>query len=69
MKVPLYAVSSDCSATRLRPAAPSNLQRKTPPEGMMVGGRFVPGNVHMHLNGIADPEDYHKHSNLCDFAR
>jgi len=31
--------------TRLRPAGPSNLIRETPPEGMEIAGRFVPGNV------------------------
>jgi hypothetical protein len=29
----------------MRPAAPSNLVRETPPEGMEIAGHFVPGNV------------------------
>jgi len=31
--------------TRLRPAAPSNLIRETPPEGMKIAGHFFPGKV------------------------
>jgi len=31
--------------TRLRPAAPSNLIRETPPEGMIIAGHFIPGKV------------------------
>jgi hypothetical protein len=33
------------TALRVRPAIPTNLQRETPPEGMMIAGRFVPGGV------------------------
>ncbi|KAH8593673.1 cytochrome P450 [Bisporella sp. PMI_857] len=29
---------------RLHPAVPSGLQRLTPPDGLVIGGRFVPGN-------------------------
>ena len=32
-------------ALRIRPAVPTNLQRETPPEGMMIAGQFVPGEV------------------------
>jgi hypothetical protein len=31
--------------TRLRPAAPSNLIRDTPPGGMVIAGHFIPGKV------------------------
>ena len=31
--------------TRLRPAAPSNLIRESPPKGMMIAGHFIPGKV------------------------
>jgi hypothetical protein len=33
--------------TRLRPAAPSNLIRETPPEGMVIAGYFIPGKVRL----------------------
>jgi len=31
--------------TRLHPAAPSNLVRETPSEGMIIAGHFIPGNT------------------------
>ena len=42
------------TALRVRPAVPTNLQRETPPEGMMIAGHFVPGgvtSVHGSFNG------------------
>lgn len=30
---------------RLHPPVPSGLQRVTPPQGLMVGGTFIPGNT------------------------
>lgn len=33
--------------TRLRPAAPANLIRDTPPEGMVIAGHFIPGKVRL----------------------
>lgn len=30
---------------RLHPAVPSGVQRITPPEGMMIGETFIPGNT------------------------
>lgn len=32
-------------ALRLHPAVPSGVQRMTPPEGVMVGKTFIPGNT------------------------
>jgi hypothetical protein len=41
------------TALRVRPAIPTNLQRETPPEGMMIAGRFVPGGV-TSVNGFSN---------------
>lgn len=32
-------------ALRMHPAVPTALQRITPPEGLQIGGTFVPGNT------------------------
>ncbi|CBF89142.1 hypothetical protein AN0606.2 [Aspergillus nidulans FGSC A4] len=34
-------------ALRLYPAVPSSLQRKTPPEGVVVDGTYIPGDMHV----------------------
>jgi len=44
-RVHLFTCSSDGIGTRLRPAGPASLVRETPPEGMMIGDKFIPGNV------------------------
>ena len=41
----LRAFSNSWLGLRLRPPAPSFLPRITPPEGMIIGGRYIPGNV------------------------
>ncbi|KAL2832090.1 cytochrome P450 [Aspergillus cavernicola] len=35
-------------ALRLYPAVPSGMQRKTPPEGIVIDGVHVPGNIHIY---------------------
>ncbi|KAL4925077.1 cytochrome P450 [Aspergillus undulatus] len=35
-------------ALRLYPAVPSSLQRKTPPQGIVIDGVHVPGNMHVY---------------------
>ena len=37
-------------ALRLYPPTPSILPRRTAPEGDFINGRFIPGNVRIHLN-------------------
>jgi hypothetical protein len=44
-KVSLLTGSSHGLGTRLRPAGPTSLVRETPPEGMMIGDKFIPGSV------------------------
>jgi hypothetical protein len=34
-------------ALRLRPPVPSGLQRLTPPEGAVIAGRYIPGNMNV----------------------
>jgi cytochrome P450 len=36
-------------AMRLHPPVPSGVQRLTPPEGMMIGETFVPGNTIVYV--------------------
>ncbi|KAL2821321.1 cytochrome P450 [Aspergillus cavernicola] len=42
---------------RLHPAVPSGLPRKTPPEGVYVGERYIPGNTVMLVNFSAMGRD------------
>jgi len=53
--------------TRLRPAAPSNLIRETPPEGMTVAGYFIPGKVVL-LDNVSHRIDISEYPNLDDLA-
>ncbi|KAL5335743.1 cytochrome P450 [Aspergillus crustosus] len=34
---------------RLYPAVPTNLQRKTPPEGIVIDGVYIPGETHIYV--------------------
>ena len=54
--------------TRLRPAAPSNLIRETPPEGMMIAGYFIPGKVVL-FDDVAHRIDISEYPNLDNLAR
>jgi len=36
-------------AMRLHPAVPSGVQRQTPPEGLLIGNTFIPGNTIMKV--------------------
>jgi hypothetical protein len=47
-------MSNMCQALRLAPVAPIGNTRLTPPEGAMIAGVQVPGNVQTHLMVIAD---------------
>jgi hypothetical protein len=41
----LYLVTADGSALRIRPVAAAGQPRETPPEGAMIAGRYIAGNV------------------------
>ncbi|OCK77036.1 cytochrome P450 [Lepidopterella palustris CBS 459.81] len=52
---------------RLWPPAPNGMQRRTPPEGIVVDGEFVPGQTQISVHTLAVQRDPRHYTNPDDF--